>query len=72
MKSFLMKSKAESNPFLITGYQYAILSIKLVLSKLFRQYFFETDLKMSDLELKFEVTLKLSNKNPVRVERRTW
>lgn len=56
----------------VLGYQYAIMSIKVVLSKLLRSYKFKTDLQMSDLELKFEVTLKLSNKYPVRVERRNW
>ncbi|XP_055308044.1 probable cytochrome P450 313a4, partial [Sitodiplosis mosellana] len=54
------------------GYQYALLSIKVVLSKLFRQYRFTTDLKMTDLKLKFEVTLKLCNKHLVGLQKRVW
>ncbi|XP_055299855.1 cytochrome P450 4g1-like [Sitodiplosis mosellana] len=52
------------------GYQYGMISMKVALSSMLRRYKFTTDLKLSDLELKFELTLKISNKHMVGMERR--
>lgn len=54
------------------GYQYGMISMKVVLSAILRRYKFRTDLKLSDLELKFELTLKISNRHMVGMERRVW
>lgn len=49
-----------------------MIAMKLVLAKLLRSNKIKTDLKMSELELKFEVTLKLCNKYLVEIEPRVW
>ena len=54
------------------GYQYGMISMKVALSSMLRRYKFTTDLKLSDLELKFELTLKISNRHMVGMERRVW
>lgn len=54
------------------GYQYGMISMKVVLSSMLRRYKFTTDLKLSDLELKFELTMKISNRHMVGMERRVW
>lgn len=54
------------------GYQYAMISMKVILSGILRKYRFTTSLKLSDLEMKFELTLKLVNKHMVGMERRVW
>lgn len=46
--------------------------MKVVLSSMLRRYKFTTDLKLSDLELKFELTLKISNHHMVGMEQRVW
>lgn len=58
--------------FCILGYQYAMFSMKTVLSAVLRHYKITTDLKMSDLKLEFEIALKLANKHMIRIERREW
>lgn len=52
------------------GFQYAMISMKVVLSGLVRRYRFTTNLKMSDLVMRCEMTLKLNNKHMVQIERR--
>lgn len=54
------------------GYIYAMMSMKVVLSGILRKYKFHTNLKLNELEMKFELTLKLSNKHMVGMERRVW
>lgn len=54
------------------GLQYAMISMKVALSAILRKYKFTTELKLSDLEFKFELTLKLVNKHMVGMERRVW
>lgn len=56
----------------VSGYQYAMNTIKVMLSAILRQYEFSTELTMGDLRPKFEVTLRLSNKHMVTVKRRVW
>lgn len=67
---FLILSKNKIISFL--GYQYAMISMKVVLAGILRKYQFTTSLKLSDLEMKFELTLKLTNKHMVGMERRIW
>lgn len=47
-------------------------SMKTVLSTILRNFKINTDLKMSDLKVEFEIALKLANKHMVRIERRKW
>lgn len=54
------------------GIQYAMISLKIVLANLLRHYKFTTELKMSDLKFKFELTLKPAFKYAVRIEKHTW
>lgn len=49
-----------------------MISMKVVLSGILRKYRFTTNLKLSELEMKFELTLKLANKHMVGMERRSW
>lgn len=49
-----------------------MISMKTVLSGILRKYKFTTNLKLEDLEMKFELTLKLANKHMVGMERRVW
>lgn len=46
--------------------------MKVALSAILRRYKFTTALKLSDLEFKFELTLKISNRHMVGMERRIW
>ncbi|XP_031632669.1 probable cytochrome P450 313a4 [Contarinia nasturtii] len=54
------------------GYQYAMFSMKVMLSAILRNFQFSTQLTMSDLELCFDVSLKLKNKHMVRLVHRSW
>ncbi|XP_055325509.1 uncharacterized protein LOC129579448 [Sitodiplosis mosellana] len=54
------------------GNHYAMLSMKVMLAALLRNYKFSTHLKWSELEYKFDITLKLVNEYLVKVERRNW
>lgn len=58
--------------FVNLGYQYGMISMKVALSAILRHYKFTTALNLSDLELKFELTLKITNKHMVGMERRIW
>jgi len=80
--NFLPERAAERDPFSFLpfsggprnciGFQYAMISMKVIMSGLLRRYRYTTDLKMSDLVLRFELTLKLDNKHLVKIERREW
>ncbi|XP_055308673.1 cytochrome P450 4c3-like [Sitodiplosis mosellana] len=54
------------------GYRYAMISMKVMLSALLRRYKFTTNLKLSDIDLRFEMVLKLAQKHMVQIERRRW
>ncbi|XP_031632667.1 cytochrome P450 4C1-like isoform X2 [Contarinia nasturtii] len=54
------------------GHQYALYSIKVMLSAILRNFQFSTQLTMSDLDLSFDITLKLKNKHLVRLVHRSW
>lgn len=59
-------------PFALTGLQYAMISMKTMMAGLLRRYKFSTNLKLNELVLKSELTLKLENKHLVSMERRDW
>lgn len=46
--------------------------MKVMMAGILRKYKFTTDLKLVQLELQFELTLKLGNKYMVGLERREW
>lgn len=52
------------------GMQYAKISMKIMLAMMLRNFKFTTHLKMSDIQPKIEITLKLACGNLVQVERR--
>lgn len=52
------------------GMQYAYIEMKVVLANLLRHYHFKTNLKMSDIRIRMEVTLKNARGNMVQIERR--
>jgi len=54
------------------GLQYAMISMKIALAGLLRQFKYTTNLKRSDLVMRFELTLKLDNKHMVALDRRAW
>lgn len=47
-----------------------MISMKVILAGILRKYRFTTDLKLSELVLRFELTLKLSDRHLVQMERR--
>lgn len=49
-----------------------MISLKVMMAGILRKYRFTTDLKMDELVLKFELTLKLGNRYLVAMERREW
>lgn len=49
-----------------------MISMKVIMAGILRKYKFTTDLKLTDLVMKFELTLKLANKHLVNMERREW
>lgn len=49
-----------------------MISMKVIMAGILRKYKFTTELKLSDLIMKFELTLKLANKHLVNMERREW
>lgn len=53
------------------GMRYSYIAMKVILATLLRNFRFTTDLKMSDVRLRYEITLKNVCGNMVRVERRT-
>ncbi|KAG4079934.1 hypothetical protein HA402_006246 [Bradysia odoriphaga] len=52
------------------GIKYAWISMKIMISAVLRQYKFSTHLRLEDIVTKFEVTLKVENRQFVTVERR--
>lgn len=52
------------------GMRYAYISMKIMLATLMRHYRFSTDLKLSDIKLRFEITMKFVCGDMVKVERR--
>lgn len=54
------------------GHLNATILMKIMLSACVRNYKFTTNLKMSDLQLKYDVTLKLVNKHMISMEKRVW
>lgn len=51
--------------------RYSYIAMKVILATLLRNYRFTTNLKMSDIRMRYEITLKNVRGNMVRVERRT-
>lgn len=54
------------------GIKYAWYAAKIIIAHLVRRYKFTTDLKYEDIRTKVSIILKITNKNPVRIERREW
>lgn len=52
------------------GMRYSYISMKILLATLLRNYRFTTNLKMNDVRMRYEITLKNVCGNMVRVERR--
>lgn len=69
---FFTNIKISHDFFHLLGYQYGMMSMKTMISAILRHYKFQTDLRLSDLQLHFQITLKLCNKHMVNVERRVW
>lgn len=46
--------------------------MKVILSGLFRRFKYTTNLKLNELVMRFELTLKLDNKHMVEIENRDW
>lgn len=65
-----LKIRKKDFLFLFPGFQYATILMKIALAAMVRRYKFSTNLKLSDLKLTFEVTLKLLNKYMVQIEKR--
>lgn len=55
-----------------SGLQYAMISLKIVMAGILRKYKFTTQLKLEELVLKIDLTLKLDNKHMVGMECRDW
>lgn len=53
------------------GQRFALMSVKIILARLFRKYRFSTHMSMEDIRFKFRITLKPSNGIFVGVEERT-
>ncbi|XP_031639345.1 cytochrome P450 4C1-like [Contarinia nasturtii] len=54
------------------GYLYGTMSVKTMLSAILRHYKFTTNLKLSELEMRFAISTKLCNGHMVGVEKRVW
>lgn len=54
----------------ISAYQYAMISMKIVLANLLMHYTFSTKLKLTELQFKFEVTMKPATENLISLQRR--
>lgn len=57
---------------MISGHRYGMISMKVILSTILRQFKFTTDLQMKDIDLKFEMLIRLNSKHSVGIERRIW
>jgi hypothetical protein len=54
----------------LAGKRYAMISLKIMLADLLRNYKFTTTLKMNQLEFGLAISIKLMNKHWVQIERR--
>lgn len=54
------------------GYQYGMISLKVMLASILRRFTFSSDLKMSELKVKFEIILRLESDFMVKIEKRDW
>ncbi|XP_055543416.1 uncharacterized protein LOC129728966 [Wyeomyia smithii] len=54
------------------GWRYAMLSIKVMLVHLLRNFKLHTSIKQSDLRFKFDLTLKLAFDHQIQLEKRRW
>lgn len=52
------------------GKKFAFISLKVLIASIVRDYEVCTDLKMEDIRLKIEVTLKAVNGYPIRLSKR--
>lgn len=52
--------------------KYGYMSVKIIIASLLRHYKFSTNLRMEDLQWKFEVTMKLVNTHLVKIEKRNF
>ncbi|XP_058451458.1 cytochrome P450 4C1-like [Malaya genurostris] len=52
------------------GYKYGLMSMKIMMCHLLRSYRFRSPLKMEELQLKMSITLKVTNKHLVQIEKR--
>lgn len=50
--------------------KYAWISMKILLANLLLNFTFSTDLKMEDLTYRWDLTLKIDNKQMVKLEKR--
>ncbi|XP_019562033.3 cytochrome P450 4c21-like [Aedes albopictus] len=53
------------------GYKYAMMSMKIMLCYLLRAYRFRSPLRLNQLQLSMSLTLKITNRNMMTVERRS-
>lgn len=52
------------------GIKYSMMSVKIVLAHLLRQYKFTTDLRFDDIQLFVHLMLDIANDKPLRIEKR--
>lgn len=50
--------------------KYSMMSVKIVLAHLLRQYKFTTDLKFDELKLFMHLVLDIANENPLQIQKR--
>lgn len=55
---------------LITGYTYAIYTMKLVLAHIIRNYRLSTRLQMADLKIRLSISYRLLNKHMIQLHER--
>lgn len=65
--SFLPYSGGPRN---CAGIKHAAISVRVMLVHLLRRYKFTTRLRMADIRVKMDVTLKIVNENPIQIEAR--
>lgn len=54
------------------GMKYAMVLTKITLAHLLRRYKFTTNLRMDELRFKLHLVLEVTNKDPLRIEKRTF
>lgn len=52
------------------GFKQAMMSLKIMLATLIKNYKFSTSLKMEELRLRFDLTMDLTNKHMVSIQER--